>query len=87
MIKLAEKVSLENAEKSPSSVTAPSKQQNYRIALIFVSSGTTAINRSKNNRNQNGISRQSSWISIVLYKLINIHLLYFLGYHPALCRW
>ncbi|RVW19594.1 Dolichol-phosphate mannose synthase subunit 2 [Vitis vinifera] len=31
---------------------------------------------------QNGISRQSGWVSIIFYQHIHIHLLYLLGHHP-----
>lgn len=32
---------------------------------------------------QNGISRQSGWVSIIFYQHIHIHLLYLLGHHPG----
>ncbi|CAN1746110.1 Dolichol-phosphate mannose synthase subunit 2 [Linum perenne] len=30
-----------------------------------------------------GISRQSSWVSVVYNQLIDLHILYLLGYHPG----
>ncbi|KAA8525848.1 hypothetical protein F0562_007703 [Nyssa sinensis] len=33
----------------------------------------------------NGISRQGCWVSLIVDQLVHIHLLYFLGHHPAIC--
>lgn len=33
--------------------------------------------------NRNGISGQSSWVLIIFYQLINIHLLHILGHHSG----
>ncbi|KAK3230783.1 hypothetical protein Dsin_002664 [Dipteronia sinensis] len=57
-----------------------SQDRAHRIRLR-----TSLANRYR-REDQNGINRQSSWISIIFYKLIHIYLLYVLGHHPAIRR-